>query len=86
MPCPFKIALIAAAATLVLVFQFDCSGWGTYLSEAKDKTLTRKVLYYGLLLLIAILHLEFLSGGMLCRMTSAAIAGKGAVVLTLLVG
>lgn len=71
MPCPIKTAAIAVIAVLALIFQMDYNGWASSLSEAKDKTATRKLLYYVTMALLLLFHVELFSGGAFCRLVFA---------------
>lgn len=71
MPCPIKTAAIAIIMACVLFFQLDYNGWASSFQEAKDKTNTRKILYYVTLAMLLFLHFELFSGGAFCRMMFA---------------
>lgn len=71
MPCPVKTVLIALIAVCVLIFQLDYNGWASGLQEAKEKTYTRKFLYYFGLAFLVFFHVELFTGGLLCRLLFA---------------
>lgn len=71
MPCPVKTALIALIAVCVLIFQLDYNGWASSMQNAKEKTYTRKILYYFGIAFLVFFHIELFTGGLLCRLMFA---------------
>ena len=78
MVCPVKTALIAVIAAFILIFQLDYNGWASSISEAKEKTYTRKCLYYLFIATLIFFHIELFTGGAFCRAVFAK--NKGMVV------